>query len=90
LVGFFIHPMDTSTDILDRKAYGSYKVLILYGGPGETHEAAFITTSNGRILEGNGVTIKPTSGSLQLNWAVTSARKVIQIGSNFFVYLLGK
>ena len=89
MVGFVVLSANTSTEILDRKAYGSYKVLILYGGPGETHEAAFVTTSNGRILEGSGVTIKPTSDSLQLNWAVTPNRKVVLIGSNLFVYLLG-
>ena len=71
------------------KAYDSYKVLILYGGPGETHEASFATASNGKILKGSGATIKPTSGSLQLNWAVTSGRQVIQIGTELFVYLLG-
>ena len=73
---------------LHRKAFDLYKVLILYGGPGETHEAAFATASNDKILEDSGVTIEPTSGSLQLNWAVTSGRKIIQIGTELFVYLI--
>ena len=48
-----------------------------------------MTTSNATLVEGSGVIIKLTSGSLQLNWAVTAERKVVQIGDDLIVYLLG-
>lgn len=73
----------------NRKSYGSKTVLILYGGANETHEAAFTTSSSASTVEGNGVETQSSSGSLILNWAVTPARKVVQIGQDLLVYLLG-
>ena len=73
----------------DRKYYGSKTVLILYGGANETHEAAFTTSSNALIIEGSGVETQLSSKSLILNWAVTPTRKVVQIGQDLLVYLLG-
>ena len=73
----------------ERKSYGSKTVLILYGGANETHEAAFTTSSNASIVEGVGVETQSGSGSLILNWAVTPARKVVLIGQDLLVYLLG-
>ena len=73
----------------DRKSYGSKTVLILYGGANETHEAAFTTSSSASTVEGTGVKTQSSSGSLILNWAVTPNRKVVQIGEELLVYLLG-
>ena len=81
--------MSTCLIVHNRKSYGSKTVLIIYGGANETHEAAFITSSNASIVEGGGVEMDSNSGSLILNWAVTPARKVVQIGQDLLVYLLG-
>ena len=73
----------------NRKSYGSKTVLILYGGANETHEAAFTTSNSASIVEGGEVQTKSSAESLILNWAVTPIRKIVQIGQDLLVYLLG-
>lgn len=85
----FLRAMSTCLIPHDRKSYGSKTVLVLYGGANETHEAAFATSSKASIVEGSGVESQSSSESLILNWAVTPARKVVQIGQDLLVYLLG-
>ena len=41
------------------------------------------------MVEGSGAEIKVQSGSLIINWLVTPARKIIEVGKGLFVYLLG-
>ena len=89
MVSPFLPVMSTCLITHKRKSYGSKTVLILYGGANETHEAAFTTSSNASIVEGVGVETQSGSGSLILNWAVTPARKVVLIGQDLLVYLLG-
>ena len=89
MVSPFAHVVSTYLTAYERQSYGSKTVLILYGGANETHEAAFTTSSNALFVEGSGVETQSRSGSLILNWAVTPARKVVQIGQDLLVYLLG-
>ena len=89
MVSLYVPVVSTCLIADDRKSYGSKTVLILYGGANETHEAAFITSSSASIVEGAGVETQSSSGSLILNWAVTPARRVVQIGQDLLVYLLG-
>lgn len=49
-----------------------------------------MTSSSAMIVEGSGVKIQTVSGSLVLNWAVTPARKVVQVGQDLLVYLLDR
>ena len=62
---------------------------MLYGGSGETHEVAFTKSESYQMLEGNGVLTKRQNGTLIINWAVTPARKIVRIGRDLYVYLLG-
>ena len=64
--------------------------MVLYGGFNETHEVAFAKNSTYRVLEGNGVLVKTMSGALVVNWVVTPSRKVLQVGNDFYIYLLGE
>ncbi len=73
---------------MSRKNYGGKTVLILYGGPSETHEAAFTGAKRLTVTEGSGVKSQEKNGSLILNWAVTPARKVVNIDESLTVYLL--
>jgi len=73
---------------VSRKIYGGKTVLILYGGPGETHEAAFTGCKRSTVIEGYGVQSQEKNGSLVLNWAVTPARKIVNIDENLTVYML--
>lgn len=42
----------SSGEIFTWKAYGSKKVLVLYGGLNETHELAFVTSDTAKVIEG--------------------------------------
>ena len=42
----------SSGEIFTWKAYGSKKVLVLYGGLNETHELAFVTSDLAKVIEG--------------------------------------
>ena len=79
----------SSAEIFTWKNYGGKTVLVLYGGPGETHEAAFTGAKKSTVTEGSGVQSQEKNGSLVVNWAVTSARKVVQIDENLTLYILG-
>ena len=72
-----------------RKSYGSQTILILYGGPGETHEAAFKTLSTLNIIGGPRVSLMNNNGLAILHWQVSSARTTIQLDT-LTIYLLGK
>ncbi len=89
MVSPFLPVKSTCLIAHNRKSYGSKTILILYGGANETHEAAFTISSNASIVEGVGVEMQSNSGSLILNWAVTPARKIVQIGQDLLIYLLG-
>ena len=61
----------SSGEIFTWKAYGSKKILVLYGGPNETHEFAFVTSDTATVVEGgqasaneatDGQTTSPASG----------------------------
>ena len=84
--------MSKTIDILtmNRKQYGNQTVLVLYGGPNETHEAAFAGQSTPTVVEGGGVTFGSQNNAVVANWAATPDRKVLQFPSGLYVYLLGK
>lgn len=63
-------------------------MLVVYGGPNETHEIAFSGCKQYKIIEGTGLTAQVQNGALLLNWAVTPDRKVVEVEKNLFVYIL--
>lgn len=65
-------------------------MLILYGGANENHEFAFSGHENFTVLEGTGVRSRVQHDAIIINWTVDEARRVIRLGSNLDVYLLGK
>lgn len=59
---------------------GSGRVLILYGGAGETHEAAFSAELGiPSVVEGSDVTIRRKGSTWVMQWEVTPARRVVKI-----------
>jgi Beta-galactosidase, domain 2/Beta-galactosidase, domain 3/Beta-galactosidase jelly roll domain/Glycosyl hydrolases family 35 len=85
-----VNMLYSSAEIFTWKKYASQTVLVLYGGLGETHEAAFVGQSKPKIVDGSGVTIDAKSGSSVLNWKVTPTRKVVKFPSGLVVYLLDR
>jgi hypothetical protein len=67
---------------------GEGRILVLYGGAGEIHEAAFpVSLGTPAVLEGSLVTISKLNSTWILHWQVSSSRKVVKIG-NLEVHLL--
>jgi hypothetical protein len=78
----------SSAEIFTWKKYDDKTVLILYGGPGETHEAAIISKSKLRVIAGPNVLSRSSDGVVVFNWKTSIDRTVLQIG-DLQVYLLG-
>ncbi|KAI4106816.1 MAG: hypothetical protein L6R37_002019 [Teloschistes peruensis] len=79
-----------SAEIFTWKQFYDKTVLILYGGANENHEFAFSGHENFTVLEGTGVRSRVQHDAIIINWTVDEARRVIRLGSNLDVYLLGK
>lgn len=81
----------SSAEVFSWKKYGCGKrVLVLYGGPGEQHEAALETKFCVEVLEGPEITASQCKDGLTtLNWRTSAERTVLKIGATV-VYLLGK
>jgi Beta-galactosidase, domain 2./Glycosyl hydrolases family 35. len=67
---------------------GPTRVLILYGGAGETHEFA-LPSHLGKpiVLEGEGIKIQQHGSTWVVQWHVTPARRIVQV-VDLEVYLL--
>jgi hypothetical protein len=81
----------STAEILTWHKYEDKTVLVVYGGPGETHELTLAVTGV-EILEGD-VQTTATRGYTLLNFKADETRKVAKlgVGSNFiYVYMLGK
>ncbi|ORY15606.1 glycoside hydrolase superfamily [Clohesyomyces aquaticus] len=70
--------------------YEDRTVLIVYGGPGETHELALAVTGL-TVVEGNVKSIT-TRGYTVINYQATSDRKVVKVGvdQSIYIYLLDR
>ena len=79
----------STAEIFTWKKFTAKTVLILYGGPGELHEAAIKSTSSPVTIEGSGVTTKSASGTVTLQWTTTSTRRIVQLGT-LYIYILGR
>jgi hypothetical protein len=80
----------SSAEIFTQQNYSTYSAAVFYGGNGETHELAFSGAPNATVISGSGVTIQEINGATVLNWQASSSRKIVQINSNLFIYLIGK
>ena len=63
-------------------------MLIVYGGPNEQHEIA-VQASSATIVEGCDAIIVQKEGYNIVNWNSNPERKIIKVGSNVYIYLLG-
>ncbi|KAJ5804471.1 uncharacterized protein N7518_000774 [Penicillium psychrosexuale] len=67
---------------------GSTRVLILYGGAGETHEFGLPShLGKPTVIEGDSIEIKQHGSAWVVKWRVTPARRIIRV-ADLQVYLL--
>lgn len=79
----------STAEIFTWKQYQNKTVLVVYGGPEETHEVAIKTTVTPLQLEGPNVDHNFVNRNLLLTWETSKTRRVIQVGQ-LFVYILGQ
>ena len=76
----------STAEVFTWHKYDDKTVLVVYGGPGETHELALAVTGL-EVLEGDVKSIT-TRGYTVLNFAVDGGRKVAKVGvENSFIYV---
>lgn len=81
----------STAEIFTWHKYGDKTVLVVYGGPGETHELAIAATGLD-VLEGD-VKSSSTRGHTVLNFNVDGGRKIAKVGvenSSIYVYMLSR
>ncbi|KAH8886198.1 putative beta-galactosidase A [Thozetella sp. PMI_491] len=82
----------SSADVYTQSATGAKRVLILYGGVGETHELAFSSKLGEPVVEGGiegaPVKIETIGSAIVIQWEVTPTRKILHYGDHLDVYLL--
>jgi hypothetical protein len=64
-------------------------ILVVYGGPNERHELAFVSSPKATLVEGGNVKIDQVAGSTILNWSTTKNRRIVQVG-NLFIHILDR
>ncbi|OLN85748.1 putative beta-galactosidase A 2 [Colletotrichum chlorophyti] len=78
-----------TAEILTWKRYKNKTVLVVYGGPEETHEMAIKTTATPQTLEGSTVEHNYANETLLLNWMTSASRRVVQV-EQLFVYIIDR
>jgi len=80
----------STAEVFTWHKYADKTVLVVYGGPGETHELAFAVTGL-ETVEGNVRSIT-TRGYTVINWNTDGERKVVKVGVSdiIYVYLLSR
>ena len=73
-----------------RKKHADYTLLMLYGGPNESHEASFEVTGSASTVEGSGVQINDQQDPITLNWSVTPERRIVDFSCGLRVLLLSE
>ncbi|KAF9871549.1 glycosyl hydrolase family 35 [Colletotrichum karsti] len=80
----------STAEIFTWKKFTDKTVLLVYGGPGETHEMAIKkTTETPFLAEGSDVDYNVVNGNLVLTWKTSEQRRVVQV-DDFFIYILDR
>ncbi|KAF6809495.1 glycoside hydrolase family 35 protein [Colletotrichum sojae] len=79
----------STAEIFTWKQYQNRTVLLLYGGPGETHEMAIKTTAGPTMVEGSDVDVNVVNGNLVLTWETSKTRRVVQV-DQLSIYILDR
>ena len=85
-----INVLYSTAEIFTWKKYGNKRVLVVYGGPGETNELAIVKSQTGKCVEGQGVQTDNKDGVSVIRFTSSSERKVVDVGDDLSVYILGK
>jgi Beta-galactosidase, domain 2/Beta-galactosidase, domain 3 len=79
----------STAEVFTRKQFEDKTIWVVYGGLGELHELAVLSSSSAQTVEGSGVNTKTTDGTTIINWQTSAIRRVVQVGG-LFIYILDR
>ncbi|KAJ0298027.1 hypothetical protein COL516b_010177 [Colletotrichum fioriniae] len=79
----------STAEIFTWKQYKNQTVLVVYSGPGETHEIAIKSTATPFLVEGTSVDHNYVNNTLLLAWETSSTRRVVKV-DNLVIYILDR
>ncbi|KAK1499689.1 glycosyl hydrolase family 35 [Colletotrichum tamarilloi] len=79
----------STAEIFTWKQYKNQTVLVVYSGPGETHEIAIKSTTTPVLVEGTSVDHNYVNNTLLLAWETSSTRRVVKV-DNLVIYILDR
>ncbi|KAK1655965.1 family 35 glycosyl hydrolase [Colletotrichum phormii] len=79
----------STAEIFTWKRYKNQTVLVVYSGPGETHEIAIKSTVTPFLVEGTSVDHNYVKNTLLLAWETSSTRRVVKV-DNLVIYILDR
>lgn len=86
-----INVLYSTAEVLTWKKFHDYRVLIVYGGPGEHHEIAISSKSAAIVLSGeqSSILTKSVNGQSVISWDVSSSRIIVKV-ENLLILLIGE
>ncbi|KAK5108976.1 hypothetical protein LTR62_007610 [Meristemomyces frigidus] len=85
-----INLLYSTAEIFTWKMYGNKRVLIVYGGLGETHELAVSGGGHAWTTQGSDVKIANRNGATILNYDATAETRVVELNCDLTIYLLNR
>ncbi|KAF7196054.1 Beta-galactosidase A [Pseudocercospora fuligena] len=81
----------STAEIFTWKKYGDQRILVVYAGPEETNELAITCKGQPIVTDGTGILSESRNGSVVLQFASSSTRRIIEFGScNLTLYILDR
>lgn len=80
----------SSAEIFTWKKYDNKRVLVVYGGPGETHELAVSHGGHAWTTEGSGVKTSQKGGVTVVQYTASSERRIVRLACGLTIYLLDR
>ncbi|KAJ5975439.1 hypothetical protein N7481_009146 [Penicillium waksmanii] len=87
-----INLLYSTAEIFTWRNFGSHHVLVVYGGPGETHELGIQGGGTTRIVEGgrNSVKFGKKQDSTIMQYTASDQRTIVELSNGLYVYLLDR
>lgn len=87
-----INVLYSTAEIFTWRKFSNKNVLVVYGGPGETHELAIEDGSQPTVVVGSNDRVKFGNklGSTVIQYTVDKERIIVKLSNGLYVYLLGK
>lgn len=80
----------STSEIFTWKMYGDKRILVMYSGPDETNELAFLNCGNATVVEGDGLQVESKDDTTVVHYSSSPSRRILELSENLVVYLLDR